>query len=98
MPRKVRVEFEGATYHVMARGNERKPTFRDDRDRKRFLDALRETSDRFGWLVHAYCLMPNHYHLVIETPRANLCQAMGCSMRTACRGGSGLTNRVFGRL
>jgi REP element-mobilizing transposase RayT len=77
MSRKVRVEFEGAVYHVMARGNERKPTFRDDRDRERFWDALREATERFGLLVHAYCLMPNHYHLVIETLRANLNQAMG---------------------
>jgi len=77
MPRRVRVQFPGAVYHVMARGNERREIFRDDEDRKRFLVALAEGGPRFGLHVHAYCLMPNHYHLVLGTPRANLSQAMG---------------------
>ncbi|MBV6504430.1 MAG: hypothetical protein AKCLJLPJ_02568 [Fimbriimonadales bacterium] len=77
MARPVRVEFEGAIYHVMARGNERRPIFRDDTDRKRFLDTLAEAVERFGLVVHAYCLMSNHYHLLVETPRANLSQALG---------------------
>ncbi len=77
MPRRIRVLFPGAVYHVMARGNERRDVFRDDRDRKRFLEALAEAGQRFGWRLHAYCLMPNHYHLVLGTPRANLSQAMG---------------------
>jgi REP element-mobilizing transposase RayT len=77
MARPLRVEFEGATYHVMARGNERRPIFRDDRDRELWLKTLSETVQRFGILVHAYCLMPNHYHLLLETPRANLTQAVG---------------------
>ena len=77
MPRGLRVEFAGAVYHVMARGNERRDIFRDDRDRKRFLETLGEMAERFGVRVLAYCLMPNHYHLVMDTPRANLSQAMG---------------------
>jgi REP element-mobilizing transposase RayT len=76
MPRPVRVQFAGAVYHVMARGNERREIFRDDKDRRRFLETLGDAVERFGVLVHAYCLMPNHYHLVVETPRANLSQAM----------------------
>ncbi len=77
MPRGLRVEFEGAVYHVMARGNERREVFRDGGDRRRFLETLGEAAERFGVRVLAYCLMPNHYHLVVETPRANLSQAMG---------------------
>jgi REP element-mobilizing transposase RayT len=71
------VEFEGAVYHVMARGNERRDVFRDDADRRQFLEVLKEMVERFGVLVHVYCLMPNHYHLVLETPRGNLSQALG---------------------
>lgn len=77
MARPLRVEFAGATYHVMARGNERRAVFRDDDDRRRFLETLAEMVERFGVRLHAYCLMPNHYHLLVETPRANLSQAIG---------------------
>jgi putative transposase len=77
MARPLRVEFAGAVYHAMARGNERKAIFRDDRDRRRFLETLAEMVERFGVRLHAYCLMTNHYHLVLETPRANLTQALG---------------------
>lgn len=77
MARPIRVEFEGAVYHVMARGNERKAVFRDDQDRRRFLEALAEMAERFGVRVHAYCLMPNHYHLLLGTPRGNLSRAVG---------------------
>ncbi len=76
MPRPIRVEFPGAVYHVMARGNERKDIFRDDRDRQRLLDALAATVEQFGLRVYAYCLMPNHYHLIVGTPRGNLSRAM----------------------
>lgn len=77
MARPVRVEFENAVYHVTARGNERKDIFRDDDDRKRFLETLAETVERFGVVIHAYCLMPNHYHLLYQTPRANLSDSAG---------------------
>ena len=77
MARPIRVEFEGAVYHVMARGNERRAVFRDDNDRQRFLETLAEIVERFGVRVHAYCLMGNHYHLLVGTPRGNLSQAVG---------------------
>jgi len=77
MARPVRVEFAGAVYHVTARGNERRSTFRDDKDRERFVETLAEMVERFEVRVHAYCLMPNHYHLVVGTPLGNLSQAVG---------------------
>ena len=77
MARPLRVEFGGAAYHVTARGNERKAVFRDDQDRRRFLETLAEMVERFGVRLHAYCLMPNHYHLLLDTPHANLSQAVG---------------------
>jgi putative transposase len=76
MPRPVRVEFAGAVYHVMARGNERREIFRDEKDRERFVETLAEAAEQFAVFVHAYCLMGNHYHLVLETSRANLGQTM----------------------
>jgi putative transposase len=77
MARPLRVEFGGAAYHVMARGNERKAVYRDDQDRRRFLETLAEMVERFGVRLHAYCLMSNHYHLLLDTPQANLSQAVG---------------------
>jgi putative transposase len=77
MARPIRIEYAGAVYHVTARGNERKAVFRDDDDRGRFTEALAECAERFGLVVHAYCLMPNHYHLIVETPRANLSGSLG---------------------
>ncbi len=76
MARPLRVEFEGAVYHVTSRGNAGQKIFLNDRDRFRFLDVLGEAVEQFGWICHAYCLMPNHYHLLIETPRANLSRGM----------------------
>jgi putative transposase len=76
MARKVRIEFEGATYHVMCRGNHQEAVFRDDRDCEAFLDTLEEVAERNGWRVHAYVLMGNHYHLLLETPEANLVDGM----------------------
>jgi REP element-mobilizing transposase RayT len=77
MARPLRVEFEQAVYHVTARGNQRQAVFRDDKDRARFLETLAEAVERFGVIVHAYCLMPNHHHLLLQTPRANLSRMMG---------------------
>lgn len=76
MARPLRIEYDGALYHVTSRGNERKPIFKDDGDRELFLTTLWQVSERFHWLCHAYCLMGNHYHLVIETPDGNLSKGM----------------------
>lgn len=76
MPRPLRIEYEGAVYHVMNRGDRREPIFRDDADRMRFLDTLAEACAKTDWRVHALCLMPNHFHLVVETPRRNLVAGM----------------------
>lgn len=76
MSRPLRLEFPGAVYHVTSRGNARQAIVVDDTDRARFLAILTHVVDRFGWLCHAYCLMDNHYHLLIETPQANLSRGM----------------------
>ena len=76
MARPLRIEYPGAVYHVTSRGNARKAIFRDDADRNDFLATLGRVVERFGWLCHAYCLMDNHFHLLIETPRPNLSQGM----------------------
>jgi REP element-mobilizing transposase RayT len=76
MSRPLRLEFEGALYHLTSRGNERRPIFRSDRDRKAFLALLGRAAKRFGWSVTAWVLMTNHFHLVIQTPKANLSRGM----------------------
>jgi REP element-mobilizing transposase RayT len=76
MPRKLRIEYPGAIYHVMNRGDRREDIFRDDEDRKLFLRSLGEACGKTDWRVLAYCLMPNHFHLVIQTPKANLVAGM----------------------
>ena len=77
MARAVRVEFEGAFYHVMARGDRREAIVRDDPDRETFVRTLAEASERSGFRVHAFVLMTNRYHLLLETPQANLSRGMG---------------------
>ena len=77
MARSIRVEFTDAVYHVTARGNEPRAIYRDDQGRQRFLETVEEAHDRFEVVIHAYCLMSNHYHLLIQTPRANLSAAVG---------------------
>ena len=72
MPRPQRLNIEGATYHVMARGNRKQVIFDDDRDRRRFLAILDRAADRYGVMVLVYCLMGTHFHLVVTTPRGNL--------------------------
>jgi len=72
MARPLRIEFPGALYHVTSRGNARQAIFIDDEDRGVFLDVLSMVVERFNWLCHAYCLMENHFHLLIETPEGNL--------------------------
>ena len=76
MARPLRVEFRGAVYHVTTRGNARQPIFLDDTDPQTFLEVLSLMVARFTWLCHAYCLMQNHYHLLIETPEGNLSRGM----------------------
>ena len=76
MARPLRIEYPGALYHVTSRGDRQEPIFDDDRDRKAFLNVLGEVVSRFRWQCHAYCLMGNHYHLMIETPEGNLTKGM----------------------
>jgi putative transposase len=76
MPRKLRLEYSGAIYHVMSRGDRREDIFLDDVDRQDFIKTLAEACQKTDWRVHAYCLMRNHYHLVLETPNANLVAGM----------------------
>lgn len=76
MGRPLRIEFAGALYHLTARGNAQENIYREDIDCEHFLDLLRLTCDRYGWLCHAYCLMSNHYHLLIETSTPTLSKGM----------------------
>ena len=76
MARKLRVEYEGAIYHLLNRGDRKESIFRDDSDRRLFLETLGQACGKTDWQVHAYCLMNNHFHLVVETPKANLVSGM----------------------
>ena len=76
MARKLRVEYPGAVYHVINRGDRGEPIFQTWQDREMFLEILAEACQKTGWQVHAYCLMSNHFHLVVETPSANLVSGM----------------------
>lgn len=76
MARHLRIEYPGALYHVTSRGNARANVFDSDADRSLFLSILSRTVTRFNWLCHAYCLMDNHFHLMIETPDGNLSAGM----------------------
>lgn len=76
MSRPLRIEFAGALYHVTSRGDGREDIYLDDGDRELFLEVLADVVERFNWTVHAYCLMGNHYHLLLETPDGNLSKGM----------------------
>jgi len=76
MARKRRVEFPGAVYHVLDRGDRREAVFRDDADHRLFLATSSQACERTGWRVHAWVLMGNHYHLLLETPEPNLVKGM----------------------
>jgi REP element-mobilizing transposase RayT len=76
MDRPLRLEFSGALYHVTSRGNRREIIFESDDDRHTFLSVFDEVCETFNWECHAYCLMGNHYHLLIETPDGNLSKGM----------------------
>lgn len=76
MARPLRIEYPGAFYHVTSRGNEQKDIFKSKSDREKFISYLESASVRYGAVIHAYCMMGNHFHLLIETPRGNLSQIM----------------------
>lgn len=76
MSRPLRIEFAHGLYHVTSRGDGREDIYLSDSDRELFLEVLSETLDRFNWVIHAYCLMDNHYHLLLETPDGNLSKGM----------------------
>jgi putative transposase len=76
MARPLRIEFPGAVYHITSRGNARQAIFLDDKDYSNFLEVLCSVINRYNWILHAYCLMSNHYHLLIETPEGNLSEGM----------------------
>ena len=76
MPRPLRIQYAGARYHVVSRGDRREAIFYDDADRVEFLRTLSQACLKTGWQVHAYCLMSNHFHLVLETPQPNLATGM----------------------
>ena len=76
MARPLRITYPGAFYHVTSRGNERKDIFKSKRDRERFLEYLESATQRYNAVIHVYCMMDNHYHLLLETPSGNLPQIM----------------------
>ena len=76
MARPLRIQFAGALYHVISRGNQRKPIVRDGGDREKRLDWLHRTVETYGWRLHAFVLMTNHEHLFVETPEPNLSAGM----------------------
>ncbi len=76
MARPLRIEYEGALYHVTGRGNERRKIYFTPADYNKFLGYIKTTRDKYGVILHAYILMTNHYHLIIETPEANLSKIM----------------------
>lgn len=76
LPRPLRDQVEGGIYHLVSRGVRKLPIFTDDRDRERFLWLLDVTAERYGWQIHAYCLMTNHFHLLVTTPDPNVSAGM----------------------
>jgi len=76
MSRPIRIEFPDALYHVTERGDRREDIFEDDQDRQTFLSTLEQVIAQFNWICHAWCLMDNHYHLLIQTPDGNLSKGM----------------------
>jgi REP element-mobilizing transposase RayT len=76
MARPLRIEYPGAFYHVTSRGNERRDIYKSQKDREKFLSYLESAVVRYGAVIHGYCLMSNHYHLLLETPAGNLSRIM----------------------
>src|SRR5688572_17262959 len=99
MARSVRLEMAGGYYHVMARGNRREAIYREDQDREHFLETLGQACGKTGWRVHGWVLLSNHYHLLVETPEANLVAGMQWLQNTYTRRFNArhrLWGRVFG--
>jgi REP element-mobilizing transposase RayT len=82
MARPLRTEYPGAYYHVINRGNAGENIFIDEHDRDKFLEYLAKCVERFTTRIHTYCLMSNHYHVLIETPQANLSRAFKAMLAT----------------
>jgi len=76
MSRPIRIQYPGALYHIMSRGNERKDIFKDKKDYQNFIEIFSDVIDQYNWQCYAYCLMPNHYHLLIKTIDPNLSMGM----------------------
>jgi len=86
VPRKLGVQYPGSISHVLNRGDRREAIFEDDPDRNRFLQTLGQACEKTGWQVHAYCLMSNHFHLVVQTPQPNLVVGMKWLLVLSCIG------------
>ncbi|TDU71184.1 REP element-mobilizing transposase RayT [Prosthecobacter fusiformis] len=97
MARSLRIQYPGAYYHVMARGNRREVIFHDEDDRRFFLQALSEACERTGWRVHAWVLLGNHYHLFVQTPEANLVAGMAW-LQNAYTRRYNVQHRAWGRV
>ena len=95
--RKLRSEYGGAVYHLLNRGDRREPIVLDDQDRTRFVETLGECCAKTGWQVHAYVLMRNHFHLVVETPQPNLVSGMKWFLGTYT-GRFNRRHKLFGHL
>ena len=94
MARPIRIEYAGALYHVTSRGNRQEAIYEDDIDRQTFLSVLEQVCSTHNWIYHAYCLMTNHYHLLIETPDSNLSKGMRQLNGVYTQGFNRLHNRV----
>lgn len=96
MSRPLRIEYAGAVYHITARGNAQQTIYEDDVDRRQFLALLGREVEQQHWLCHGYCLMRNHYHLVLElvleTPEANLSRRMAVLMQCTASGSTATTD------
>ena len=97
MARKLRIEYPGAVYHVMNRGDRREAIFRERKDYECFLQTLAAACEKAHWQVHAWCLMPNHFHLVLETPQPTLVAGMKWLLGTYT-GRFNRRHRQFGHL
>lgn len=76
MARRLHIEYGGATYHVIARGNQGRDVYGDDHDRRVWVSTLAEACEKTGWRIHAWVMMRNHDHLLLETPEPNLVEGM----------------------